>query len=317
MKSTRLIAAAGLALCGLLTIAPATAAEPEACQNVGIANVNWTGVTVKSETAERLLKALGYETKLTTASVPIAFQAVAQGERDFFLGLWLPTQKSMIEPFLKKKQVEKVAANLEGAKYTLAVPTFVWKAGVKSFSDLDKYKDKFDGRILGIEAGNDGNQIIQDMIDQNAFGLGDWKLVPSSEAGMLTQVKRSIKRHEWVVYLGWAPHPMNLNIDMKYLTGGDKYFGPDQGGATVYTIATTGYVDKCPNVGRFLKQYKYTVDEQSRAGGYVINDNMSTLDAGIKLIKQKPELLNRWLDGVKTADGKRDAVPVVKQALGM
>jgi len=314
MKRSLLTVAATAAL----FLGTATAqAEPQACGDVGIASVNWTGVTVKSQTAKHLLDELGYQTKLTTASVPIAFQAVASGERDFFLGLWLPTQRSMIKPFLEKNQVRKVVANLEGAKYTLAVPTYVWKAGVKDFSDLDKHKDRFGGRILGIEAGNDGNQIIQHMIDDDAFGLGDWTLLPSSEAGMLTQVKRSVKRHDWVVYLGWAPHPMNLNIDMKYLTGGDKYFGPNKGGATVYTIATTGYTDKCPNVGRFLKRYTYTVDEQSRAGGYVINDQMSPLDAGLTLIRKHPELLDRWFDGVKTADGSRDAVPVLRKALGL
>ncbi|MBA1146316.1 choline ABC transporter substrate-binding protein [Ectothiorhodospiraceae bacterium WFHF3C12] len=308
---------AGLVLAGLLALGTAHAAEPQECRDVGIANVNWTGVSVKSDTAQRILQALGYKTTLTTASVPIAFQAVASGERDFFLGLWLPTQQSMIKPFLEKDQVEQVVANLEGAKYTLAVPTYVWEAGVKSFSDLDKYKDKFDGRILGIEAGNDGNQIIQSMIDKDAFGLGDWQLMPSSEAGMLTQVKRSTQRDEWAVFLGWAPHPMNLNIDMKYLTGGADFFGPDQGGATVYTIATTGYTQKCANVGRFLKQYTYSVEEQSRAGGYVINQDIDTLEAGVKLIQEKPELLDRWLSGVKTADGEQDAIPAVKKALEM
>jgi glycine betaine/proline transport system substrate-binding protein len=313
MKHGMLGIAAALTL-GAAT-AGASAAEPEECRQVGFANVNWTGVTVKTQTVAWMLDELGYETNVTTASVPIAFQAVSSGERDAFLGLWLPTQKSMVEPHLESGDMVQVTANLEGAKYTLAVPQYVHDAGVTHFEDLDEHKERFDGRFYGIEAGNDGNQIIQDMIDKDAFGLGDWELMPSSEAGMLTQVKRSTQRDEWVVFLGWAPHPMNLNIDMKYLTGGEDFFGPDQGGATVYTIATTGYADKCANVGRFLKQYTYSVEEQSRAGGYVINEDMGTLEAGVKLIKENPQLLDRWLEGVKTADGSQDALPVVKQAL--
>jgi hypothetical protein len=35
---------------------------------------------------------------------------------------------------------------------------------------------------------------------------------------------------------------MNTNIDMAYLSGGDDYFGPGFGGATVYTIAPNGYM---------------------------------------------------------------------------
>ena len=308
--------AAGAALLSL-TGMTAMASEPESCQSVGLANVNWTGVTIKSEVMQYLLDTMGYETELTTASVPIAFQSVADGQRDVFLGLWLPTQESMIRPYLDDDEIEQITANLEGAKYTLAVPEYVWQAGVRDFADLDEYSDRFEGRIYGIEAGNDGNAAIQAMIDDDSFGLGDWQLMESSEAGMLTQVQRSVPREDWVVFLGWAPHPMNINIDMRYLTGGDDYFGPNQGGATVYTIATEGYAERCTNVGRLLDQYAYSVEEQSKAGGYVINDDMTPLEAGQALLEEQPALLERWLDGVTMADGDGDALTAVRNDLGL
>ena len=316
MNTRTISTAAGAALLSL-TGMTAMASEPESCQSVGIANVNWTGVTIKSEVMQYLLDTMGYETELTTASVPIAFQSVADGQRDIFLGLWLPTQKSMITPYLEDGEIDQLNANLEGAKYTLAVPEYVWQAGVRDFADLDAYSEQFDGRIYGIEAGNDGNAAIQAMIDDGSFGLGDWELMESSEAGMLTQVQRSVPREEWVVFLGWAPHPMNLNIDMRYLTGGDDYFGPDQGGATVYTIATDGYSERCTNVGRLLDQYAYTVEEQSQAGGYVINEDMTPLEAGQALLEAQPALLERWLDGVTMADGEGDALTAVRNDLGL
>ncbi len=315
MKTRMIATVAGAALVSLSAM-NASANEPESCQSVGLANVNWTGVTIKSEVMEYLLETLGYETELTTASVPIAFQSVADGQRDAFLGLWLPTQESMIRPYLDDGEIEQLAANLEGAKYTLAVPDYVWEAGVRDFSDLDDYRDRFEGRIYGIEAGNDGNAAIQSMIDDGAFGLGDWELMESSEAGMLTQVQRSVPRDEWVAFLGWAPHPMNINIDMRYLTGGAEYFGPNQGGATVYTIATAGYSERCSNVGRLLEQYAYTVEEQSQAGGYVINDEMSPIEAGQTLIMENPDLLNRWLEGVTNVEGT-GAVTIVRDDLGL
>ena len=197
-----------------LAVGTAAHAAPEDCQQIGFANVNWTGVTVKTEIASHILEALGYDTVITTASVPIAFQAVANGERDLFFGLWLPSQQSMIQPYLESGEVKKLAANLDGAKYTLAVPTYVYEAGVHSFGDLDEHKEKFGGKIYGIEAGNDGNIIIKNMIASGDYGLGDWQIVPSSEAGMLAQVQRATRSEDWVVFLGWAPHPMNLNIEM-------------------------------------------------------------------------------------------------------
>ena len=38
---------------------------------------------------------------------------------------------------------------------------------------------------------------------------------------MLSEVQRATSHKEDVVFLGWAPHPMNVNFKIEYLTGGD------------------------------------------------------------------------------------------------
>ena len=303
----------------------ATAAEDASCGKVRFGQVNWTGVSAKTETAAWMLDQMGYETDIITASVPIMFESLAGNERDTFLGLWLPTQRSMVKKHMRSGKIDIVTKNLEGAKYTVGVNQAAWEAGVRHFEDLAENIDKFDGRILGIEAGNDGNKIIQQMIDDDAYGMGDFELQPSSEAGMLTEVRRRIDRDQWAAWLAWAPHPMNINIDLKFLNGGADYWGPNQGGATVYTLSRTGYAWECPNVGQFLENYSYTVEEQSKMAGYVINEEMDYAEAGRKLIQEKPELLERWFGQggtyqtgpVKTADGSDNAKGVVMEALGL
>ncbi|MFS9669533.1 glycine betaine ABC transporter substrate-binding protein, partial [Klebsiella pneumoniae] len=81
-----------------------------------------------------------------------------------------------------------VRANLENAKYTLAVPEALYNKGLKDFADIAKFKDELGGKIYGIEPGNDGNRTIQTLIDKDAFGLktAGFKVVESSEAGMLS-----------------------------------------------------------------------------------------------------------------------------------
>lgn len=306
-------------------IGSGVAQDASACSDVRFGQVNWTGVTAKTETAAWMLDKLGYKTDVITASVPIMFSSLASSQRDAFLGLWLPTQRSMVKKHMTEGKIDIVTKNLENAKYTVAVPTYVYEAGIQHFKDLDGHKQDFKGEIYGIEAGNDGNEIIQQMINDDAYGLGDWTLVPSSEAAMLTEVRRRVRQNRWIAYLGWAPHPMNLNIDMKYLSGGEEYWGPNQGGATVYTLARTGYAWKCPNIGQFLENYRYTVDEQSKMGHYIINEDMDYAEAGRRLIKENPELLERWFGQggtyqtgpVKTADGKTNAKGVVAKALGL
>lgn len=307
-------------------LATSSAAAASDCGTVRFGQVNWTGVSVKTGTATWLLDEIGYDTDLITASLPIMFESLAGKERDAFLGFWVPTSRSMASKYMKKGDIDIVTKNLKGAKYTVGVNQAAWDAGVRHFSDLADHADKFDNTIFGIEAGNDGNQIIKDMVSKDAYGMGDFELQPSSEAGMLTEVQRRIDRGEWAAWLAWAPHPMNVNIDLKFLEGAAEYWGPNKGGATVYTLVREGYAWECPNVGQFLENYEYTVEEQSKMAGYVINDEMDYAEAGRKLIKEKPELLERWFGQggtyqtgavVKTADGESGAKATVEEALGL
>lgn len=317
---TALVAAVALA-----AGAAATAAEDASCGTVQFGQVNWTGVSAKTETAAWMLEQMGYDTDVITASVPIMFQSLSTNDIDAFLGLWLPTQRSMVKENMTKGNIDIVTKNLEGAKYTVGVNRAAYEGGVRHFSDLKDHIDEFDGEILGIEAGNDGNQIIQQMIEDDAYGMSGFELKPSSEAGMLTEVQRRIKRDKWAAWLAWAPHPMNINIDLAFLNGGEDYWGPNQGGATVYTLARRGYAWSCPNVGQFLENYTFSVEEQSKMAGYVINEEMDYDEAGRKLIRENPELLERWFAAggtyqtgpIKTADGNRNARDAVGEALGL
>ncbi len=54
-------------------------------------------------------------------SAPVTSQSLANKDLDAFLWLWLPTQASMINPYFDKGRIDRVAINLEGAKYTLAM----------------------------------------------------------------------------------------------------------------------------------------------------------------------------------------------------
>lgn len=314
MIAKRILAVVALSL--LVPAGALRAAEPESCRQVRLSDVGWSCVTATTSIAVSILEGLGYETKVDVLSVPVTFQSLANNDIDAFLGLWLPTQQSMIDPYFQKQQVEKVATNLEGAKYTLAVNKAAYDAGVKTFADLAANKDRFKGRIYGIEPGNDGNQIIQDMIDNDAFGLKGWELVESSEQGMLAQVERAGKREDWIVFLGWAPHPMNRRFEMAYLDGGDDHFGPDFGGATVYTLAPAGYSERCPNVGRLLKNLTFSLDMENEIMGYMLDEGMDPQAAAVRLVKRYPELVDRWLSGVTTRDGGNGAA-AVKSHLGM
>ncbi|WP_296266438.1 choline ABC transporter substrate-binding protein [Pseudomonas sp. UBA6562] len=285
----------------------AQAAEPEQCHTVRFSDVGWTDITVTTAVTSAVLQALGYQTKTTMISVPITYKSLAKGkDLDVFLGNWMPTMENDIKPYREAGTVDTVRANLENAKYTLAVPQALYDKGLKDFSDIAKFKNELDGKIYGIEPGNDGNRTIQSMIDKNAFGLKDagFKVVQSSEAAMLAAVDRAGKRGEDVVFLGWEPHPMNNRFKMQYLTGGDEFFGPDYGKATVYTNTRKGYAQECSNVGQLLKNLAFTLPMESTLMGNVLDDKMKADAAAKAWLKNNPDVLDTWLAGVTAVDGK-------------
>ncbi|WP_150524772.1 choline ABC transporter substrate-binding protein [Roseibium sediminis] len=304
-----------LALGAAMTTA-ASAAEPESCKTVRFSDVGWTDITATTAATTTVLEALGYQTEVKILSVPVTYASLKNKDIDVFLGNWMPTMEGDIAAYREDGSVETVRANLEGAKYTLAVPKYTYDKGLKSFADIAKFKDDLDGKIYGIEPGNDGNRLIIDMIEADTFGLKGFEVVESSEQGMLAQVARSEKRKQDVVFLGWEPHPMNANFEMAYLDGGDDIFGPNYGGATVYTNVRAGYTSECANVGKLLENLEFTLAMENEIMGAILNDGEEPNKAASAWLKANPASFEGWLAGVTTVDGG-DAVAAVKAKLGL
>ncbi|HQY73019.1 MAG TPA: choline ABC transporter substrate-binding protein [Aestuariivirga sp.] len=303
---------------GLFAMATASmAADAASCQKVRLSDVGWTDITATTALTSAILEQMGYQGDISQLAVPVTYASMKNKDIDVFLGNWMPSMENDIKAYREDGSVETLGANLEGAKYTLAVTQGAYDAGLKDFADIGKFKDKLGGKIYGIEPGNDGNRLVLEVIKDPKFGLDGFELVESSEAGMLAQVAKSSAAGEDVVFLGWAPHPMNSNFKISYLTGGDDYFGPDFGGATVYTNVRQGYLTECPNVGKFVSNLKFSMDMENQIMGEILDKGADPKAAGIAWIKANPDALTAWLDGVTTFDGSGDALSAVKKGLGL
>ena len=317
----RALAAVMIAFSFTAAIGDSQAADPEvlprrSCKEVNFADVGWTDITATTAITSVVLDGLGYAPKADVISVPVTYASLKNGDIDVFLGNWMPTMEGDIAKYRDEGSVEVLRANLEGAKYTLAVPKYTADKGLRDFADIAEFEDDLGGKIYGIEPGNDGNRLILDMIGKNAFGLQHFELVESSEQGMLAQVGRAVKRKENIVFLGWAPHPMNNTFDLVYLSGGDDYFGPNYGGATVYTNVRRGYMAECPNVGKLLDNLVFSLPMEGAIMGAIVNDGKNEKDAATRWLMANPGVLDGWLDGVTTLDGK-PGLPAVKAHLGL
>ena len=301
-----------LSALAILAAAPAFAD----CETVVFSDVGWTDITATTAATTVVLEALGYDTDIKVLSVPVTYTSLANKDVDVFLGNWMPTMEADIAPYREAGTVDTVRANLEGAKYTLAVNKAAADLGIGNFADISTQKEALEGKIYGIEPGNDGNRLIMDMIEQNAFELSGFEVVESSEQGMLAQVARADRRGEPVVFLGWEPHPMNANFDLTYLEGGDDWFGPNLGGATVYTNTSAGFVDECPNLGKLLNNLEFTLAMENEIMGAILDGGEDPADAATAWLKANGGVLDGWLDGVTAKDGS-EGLAAVKGALGL
>lgn len=281
----------------------AFAADPDSCTEVRFADIGWTDIVATTAVTSVVLEALGYAPEAVFVSIPIAYASMKDGEIDVFLGDWQPSLAADRQPYLDDGSVTVLGPNLEGAKYTLAVPTYLAEQGLRDFADIAAFADALEGRIYGIEPGNDGNRIIQSLIDGNEFGLGAFTMVESSEQGMLSQFERHYAREEAAVILAWAPHPMNARFDITYLSGGDNWFGPDFGAATVHTNVRSGLVEECPNLVRFLTQLRFSLPLENEIMGRILDDGEEPGDAALAWLAANATTVEPWLEGVTTRDG--------------
>lgn len=309
----RTVLAAGLAVVtfGFASPPPATAEEGP---TIRFGTPTWPGVTVKSEVAAQLLNHMGYKTSNVNGSPSVILNSLKTGDLDIYLGGWMPTEKDMIDPLVEQGEVKTLTTNISDALMGIAVPKYVWDAGVRSEADLDAHADKFDGKIYGIEAGSGFNKSIKASITEDRHGLGDWELVPSSTAGMLAQVGRMVKRDQWLVFLGWEPHWMNITYDIKYLRAdGEPKIAETK--SDVLTVANVDMVDEHPMVAKFFSQYQVKKDEQSKwVYAYSYKDRAKE-DVASAWIRDNMDRVADFLDGVAAHDGK-PAIDAVRAAVG-
>jgi glycine betaine/proline transport system substrate-binding protein len=291
-----------------------TSDTPESV-TVRFAEVAWTDIVATTASTRLVLEALGYQTTAVMVAVPMAYEGMSGGDVDVFLGNWMPSMATISNEYFDRGTVIQNRANLEGAKYTLATPAYMADEGLTDFADIADFAEELDYTIHGIEPGNDGNQVILDMIAEDAFGLGEFSLAESSEAGMLAEAQARERQQEPIVFLGWAPHPMNNFLDMEYLSGGDDYFGPDYGAATVYTNTREGFLDAYPNLERFFDNLYFTLEMEGAIMG-AIGEGADARDAAEEWLSENPAILQDWLDGVRTVDGE-PGLPAVRSALGL
>jgi glycine betaine/proline transport system substrate-binding protein len=132
MFSARAVASLSAALlAGLLSSAPVSGADPVNCKLVRMSDPGWADITSTNAMFGLVLEGLGYKQKVETLSVPVTFESLKNGQLDIFLGNWMPAQERFVKPLTDAGSLVVIRRNLDGIRYTLAVPDYVASAGIK------------------------------------------------------------------------------------------------------------------------------------------------------------------------------------------
>ena len=272
----------------------------------------WPGVTVKTEVVCQILHVMGYDTEQLEVGPPVIFRGLTTGDVDAYVGVWIPLQNEMFQPLKEKGAIDVIGTNLDESGSSLCVPAYVWNAGVHSIGDLDKYADKFDHTIYGIEPGTGMNTTTDELIKRDVAGLGDWTQVGSTTPVMLSAVMDRVKQKKWVVFHGWRPHWMNVKIDMKFLDGVSGTENLVSTGV-VYTIASNDFEKRFPEARAFLRRLYVKGATQSEWINDFAYEKQPAEKVAHAWIAGNLDTVASWLEGVRTVDGG-SAIDAVRAA---
>lgn len=249
--------------------------------------VNWAEGVDYTHLAKAILEdKMGYKVTITAADVGPAYTAVAQGDKDAFMETWLPVlHKNYMDRF--KDQIVDLGPVYQGTESGLVVPDYVT---IDKISQLNSVRDKFDGKIIGIDAGAGIMQTAAQAIKD--YDL-KYTLITSSGPAMTAALKDAIDRKEWIVVTGWRPHWMFGRWHLKFLQQ-----DPDK------VIWKKGHIDIIgrknlekdkPELAQFLKNMHFT-DAQLSDLMLKVEDSKQDIDSVVhKWMDDHTDLINSWI----------------------
>ncbi len=226
----------------------------------------WTDETATTYLLKDVLEDNGYtvDVKELSDNAPM-YTALSKGDIDVLSSSWLElTHKSYMEEY--GEDLEDLGAYYEGATSFLAVPEYM---DITSIEELPEHADELGGRVVGIEPGAGLTKMTQESVFPE-YGLDqDFKLVLSSTAAMLTELKKATEAEKPIVVTLWKPFWANLKFPIKALEDPKGAYGEPE---NLHVLARKGFSTDQPEVAELLKNFKLTDEQFSNLENMVVNE---------------------------------------------
>lgn len=178
------------------------------------------GSTVRSLILAEVLEEAGYKVTLTPVeSAGSLYASTSESKDTFNASGWFPsTHKEYLAKYGDELEVYKKTYMVEKAAVSLAVPAYMEK--VSSIADLstDEETAKAVQRtIVGIDPRTGIMKKLDEAIEDNEYGLKNWKLKEGSEQAMIKELLEKYENEQPIIITGWQPHWIFSKLDLKLL----------------------------------------------------------------------------------------------------
>ncbi len=231
-------------------------------ENLTFGVVPWSeSLAVGSLITYILEEEIGQPVEVINPDIGVAYQAMINGDLDLFVESWLyVTHEAYWEESAAK--LRDFGPIYEDALLCWAVPAYVPEDVVSSVTDLGKQEvwEKMNGEIVGIDPGSGLMQHSSVMMEDYPE-LANWKLIESSDAAMVAELKRRTMRDEWTVVTLWQPHSAFGRFDLRVLDEPKKILGAEE---EIHMVGRQDFTAKFGNdVSTFLSRFYLTIDQMS------------------------------------------------------
>ncbi|MFG6116963.1 glycine betaine ABC transporter substrate-binding protein [Halobacillus sp. MO56] len=266
-----------------------TSGDGEEKGTISIGMNNWAENVAVSNMWKIILEEKGYDVELKNVEKGALYEALSAGDLDIGMEIWLPnTDKPFYEKF--EDEIDWRETWYEGTDLALVVPSYV--EDVNTIEDLNAHKEKFDSRIVGIDAGASIMNLTDQVIKE--YDL-DYSLQASSEPTMISELKNSMEDEKPIVVTLWKPHWTFSEMDLKILEDPKNIYGDSE---NISYAARLGLEEDQPQVVEWFDKFMLN-DDQLGSLMAEINEAESAEEGAKTWIEDHRDLIKEWTGGTE------------------
>ncbi len=146
------------------------------------------------------------------------------------------------------------------------MPSYV---DIDSIDQLKGNASRFDGRIYGIEPGAGLTRQTQEVM-LPGYGMdGDFELVTSSTAAMLTELDSAIRSQDDIAVTLWRPFWANDTYDIKDLADPQGLMGEPE---SLHFLGTAGFAERFPDAAELIAGISLDDEQYGSLEDLVVNE---------------------------------------------